>query len=160
MMFEVLPGLFLEVFVYQNEVVGSRFTREAIDRAIPPFIGRHLERFFSAWRQGFHDPLPDDLLSFPPALVRWQPLLVHLKNTIAPGETITYGDLGAPFGIHPRAVGQAMARNVFPFLIPCHRVVGAGGRLTGFSGAGGIDTKQRLLAFEQGCRLSAVSERR
>jgi methylated-DNA-[protein]-cysteine S-methyltransferase len=41
-----------------------------------------------------------------------------------------------------------MARNRFPLVVPCHRVVGAGGRLTGFSAPGGLGTKQRLLAHE------------
>ncbi len=47
-----------------------------------------------------------------------------------------------------RAVGQAMARNPLPIIIPCHRVVGAGGALTGYGGGGGIATKRRLLQME------------
>ena len=64
------------------------------------------------------------------------------------GETVTYGWLAAAAG-YPgaaRAVGQAMHRNPIPIIIPCHRVVGAKGLLTGFGG--GMDLKRRLLAIE------------
>ena len=47
-----------------------------------------------------------------------------------------------------RAVGQAMARNPLALIIPCHRVLAAGGRLGGFSGPGGLDLKVRMLALE------------
>lgn len=69
---------------------------------------------------------------------------------IPPGQTITYGQLATRSG-HPqaaRAVGGAMARNRWPIVIPCHRVVGANGKLTGYSGAGGLPTKRRLLDWE------------
>ena len=48
-----------------------------------------------------------------------------------------------------RDVGQALARNPFPIVVPCHRVVAAGGKLGGFSARGGVVTKQRLLAIER-----------
>lgn len=68
-----------------------------------------------------------------------------------PGEaTLTYGEvarrMGAPQAA--RAVGQALGRNPFPVVVPCHRVVAAGGRLGGFSAHGGTSTKERLLAIE------------
>jgi len=47
-----------------------------------------------------------------------------------------------------RAVGQALGRNPFPIVIPCHRVVAAGGEIGGFSAAGGAATKRRMLAIE------------
>ena len=66
------------------------------------------------------------------------------------GSTLSYAQLAvqvkSPRGA--RAVGAAMARNPWPIVIPCHRVVGANGQLTGYSGTGGIDTKRRLLAWE------------
>lgn len=67
------------------------------------------------------------------------------------GHTATYGDLAAALGQPPavsRAVGTALAQNPWPLLVPCHRCVGAKGRMTGFSGPGGIRTKLRLLALE------------
>ena len=47
-----------------------------------------------------------------------------------------------------RDVGQAMGRNPFPIIVPCHRVLAAGGKIGGFSAHGGITTKRRLLAIE------------
>ncbi|GHG84303.1 methylated-DNA--[protein]-cysteine S-methyltransferase [Pseudodonghicola xiamenensis] len=64
------------------------------------------------------------------------------------GEIRTYGDIAAELGAPARAVGGACGGNPIPVLIPCHRVMGAGGRLTGFSGAGGVETKLALLRHE------------
>ena len=73
-----------------------------------------------------------------------------LTRTIPPGETLTYGAIAARLGGMQlaRRVGQALGRNPIPIIVPCHRVVGAGGRLTGFSAPGGIETKLRMLAIE------------
>ncbi len=70
---------------------------------------------------------------------------------IPTGTTLTYGDLALRAGSHKaaRAVGSAMARNRWPILIPCHRVLGSTGKLTGYSGSGGLETKRKLIAFEQ-----------
>lgn len=69
---------------------------------------------------------------------------------IAPGTTLSYGELAAKVDSPgaARAVGAAMARNRWPLLIPCHRVVGSSGKLTGYSGVGGIHTKRQLLDLE------------
>jgi len=74
----------------------------------------------------------------------------EITRTIPPGETLSYGELAALAG-NPhaaRAVGQAMARNPFPLLVPCHRVLAAGGGAGGFSAPGGVGTKFRLLRIE------------
>jgi O-6-methylguanine DNA methyltransferase len=70
---------------------------------------------------------------------------------IPPGETQTYGKLAATVGSPraARAVGGAMASNRWPLIIPCHRVVGSTGKLTGYSGEGGVQTKQKLLDMER-----------
>ncbi|CAD7044006.1 methylated-DNA--[protein]-cysteine S-methyltransferase [Pseudorhizobium halotolerans] len=73
------------------------------------------------------------------------------------GETTSYGALAKAIGAGPdaaRRVGQAMANNPIPLIIPCHRVLAAGGRLGGFSAPGGSDTKVRMLELE-GVRLGA-----
>ncbi len=69
---------------------------------------------------------------------------------IARGQVMTYGELAAAVGspAASRAVGQAMARNRWPLVVPCHRVVGSTGKLTGYSGVGGLVTKQWLLDME------------
>jgi methylated-DNA-[protein]-cysteine S-methyltransferase len=72
-------------------------------------------------------------------------------RTIPPGQTRTYGELARDLGGPPgsaRAVGQALGRNPFAIVVPCHRVLAAGGALGGFSARGGVKTKQRLLAIE------------
>ncbi|MER6350048.1 methylated-DNA--[protein]-cysteine S-methyltransferase [Streptomyces sp. NPDC001595] len=76
----------------------------------------------------------------------------HLR-TIPYGETRTYGQLAAALG-NPkasRAVGLANGRNPIGIIVPCHRVVGADGSLTGYGG--GVDRKRRLLDFERGTAL-------
>ncbi|NCT83950.1 MAG: methylated-DNA--[protein]-cysteine S-methyltransferase [Comamonadaceae bacterium] len=76
---------------------------------------------------------------------------VHaLTRAIPPGQTRTYGEIAAALG-QPgaaRAVGRAEGDNPFPPIVPCHRVMGAGGAPTGFSAPGGIETKRRLLLIE------------
>lgn len=64
------------------------------------------------------------------------------------GATVTYGDIAAEVGSAPRAVGTACGANPVAIVIPCHRVVGTGGSLGGYSGAGGLDTKRALLDLE------------
>jgi len=64
------------------------------------------------------------------------------------GETWTYGDIAKNIGSAGQAVGGACGRNPIPIIIPCHRVVGAGGKMTGYSGLGGVDTKLQLLRME------------
>ena len=70
---------------------------------------------------------------------------------IPPGETASYGEIAAQIGKPgaARGVGRANATNPVPLVIPCHRVVGANGRLTGYGGAGGLETKQWLLDLEK-----------
>jgi methylated-DNA-[protein]-cysteine S-methyltransferase len=74
----------------------------------------------------------------------------EVARTIRPGATLTYGEVAARIGEpgSARDVGQALARNPFPIIVPCHRVLAAGGKLGGFSARGGAATKRRLLAIE------------
>jgi methylated-DNA-[protein]-cysteine S-methyltransferase len=76
-------------------------------------------------------------------------------RAVPPGQTRTYGEIAAAAGAprEARAVGQAMGRNPWPIVVPCHRVMGAGGRLIGFSAPGGTETKLKLLSIER-ARLS------
>lgn len=72
-------------------------------------------------------------------------------RSIPAGETRTYGQLAAMAGSPgaARAVGRVMATNPLPLVIPCHRVVGSGGKLTGFTAPGGLATKRRMLEIER-----------
>src|SRR4051812_1643810 len=71
-------------------------------------------------------------------------------RAIPPGTTLSYGEIAARIGSpgSARAVGQALGRNPFPIVVPCHRVLAAGGKSGGFSAAGGVSTKLRMLALE------------
>jgi methylated-DNA-[protein]-cysteine S-methyltransferase len=71
-------------------------------------------------------------------------------RAIPPGATLSYGELAARLGAPgaARAVGQALRRNPFAIIVPCHRVLAAGGKVGGFSANGGIATKLRLLSLE------------
>ncbi len=74
-----------------------------------------------------------------------------LSRAILPGQTRTYGDLATELGnkSYAQAVGRALGNNPLPIIVPCHRIVGAGGRLTGFSAGGGVNTKLKLLEIEK-----------
>jgi methylated-DNA-[protein]-cysteine S-methyltransferase len=79
-----------------------------------------------------------------------RPFQVQVWREIAAipfGETLSYGEISRQLGASPRAVGSATGRNPLSIIIPCHRVVGASGALTGY--AGGLDLKKRLLALER-----------
>jgi methylated-DNA-[protein]-cysteine S-methyltransferase len=74
----------------------------------------------------------------------------EVARSVPPGQTTTYGAIAARLG-EPgaaRAVGQALGRNPFPIVVPCHRVLASGGQPGGFSAAGGVATKLKLLAIE------------
>lgn len=103
---------------------------------------RQLDEYFAGDRRTFDLPLALDGTEFQEAA--WRALA-----GVPYGETRTYGEqadaIGRPGAF--RAVGAANGRNPIPVILPCHRIVGANGDLTGF--AGGIDVKRRLLDLEQ-----------
>jgi methylated-DNA-[protein]-cysteine S-methyltransferase len=78
----------------------------------------------------------------------------EIAREIPPGETITYGEIAARLGDPgaARAVGQALGKNPVAIIVPCHRVLAAGGRIGDFSANGGVATKRRLLAIESARR--------
>ena len=100
-----------------------------------------LREYFARTRRTFDLPLDPRGTAF--ELRVWTAL-----RTIPYGETRSYGAIAAVIGSPraARAVGMANHRNPLPILIPCHRVIGADGSLTGY--AGGLETKRRLLALE------------
>jgi methylated-DNA-[protein]-cysteine S-methyltransferase len=73
-----------------------------------------------------------------------------IARTIAPGATLSYGEIAERLGDRnlARDVGQALGQNPIPIIVPCHRVLAAGGKVGGFSAPGGIVTKLRLLTIE------------
>lgn len=102
---------------------------------------RQLGEYFDGRRRGFDLPLA-------PAGTDFQRQVWRALATIPYGATISYAQLAARVG-NPkamRAVGAANGRNPLPIVLPCHRVIGADGSLTGFGG--GLDTKRFLLELE------------
>lgn len=76
---------------------------------------------------------------------------VHdVARSIAPGATLSYGEVAERLGDRAlaRDVAQALSENPCPIIVPCHRVLAAGGKMGGFSGPGGVHTKLRLLSIE------------
>ena len=78
--------------------------------------------------------------------------IYHALRKVRFGETVTYGELAKRAGVNAQQaaqdVGVAMARNPVPLIIPCHRVLAAGGKLGGFSAPGRTETKEKMLALE------------
>ena len=94
-------------------------------------------------------------LSLAPRGTEFQRKVWSALQSIPYGETRSYGELASQVGNGKasRAVGAANGQNPIPVIIPCHRVIGSDGSLTGFGG--GLETKQRLLALEQGHSAAA-----
>lgn len=91
-----------------------------------------------------------DVAVDPGPCTAFQARVYELCRAIPYGGRITYGELARLAGTPQaaRAVGQCLARNPIPLLIPCHRVVGAGGKLVGFTAPGALAMKERLLRLE------------
>ena len=87
--------------------------------------------------------------------------IYDVARAIAPGVTMTYGDIAMRLEAPRTAqtVGRALARNPFPIIVPCHRVLAAGGKAGGFSAPGGVGTKLRILAIE-GLRMPTSEQSR
>ena len=114
----------------------------------PPLVADAIERI-----RALLGGEPDDLTSVDldmDGLPEFHRRVYEAARAIRPGEVLTYGEVADRIG-EPgaaQAVGQALGRNPFPIVVPCHRVLAASGRLGGFSAPGGTDTKLRLLAIE------------
>lgn len=142
------------------------------DRALHSFIIEEgiqdADIEISDWNPELRDQLKryaeGEPISFEQVQLVWpQPLTSFRRRVIAEtrripwGQTLTYGELAARSGSPraARAVGTVMSSNRFPFIVPCHRVVGSAGGLGGFTAPGGIGLKERLLSMELGSDLEA-----
>ncbi|MCW3834897.1 methylated-DNA--[protein]-cysteine S-methyltransferase [Sphingomonas canadensis] len=101
-----------------------------------------LEQWFAGERQDFALPLE------PMSTPRGETLRAGLV-AVPYGETMSYGALARQLGSAPRAIGQLCARNPFPVVVPCHRVLAGGGALGNYSGGEGPITKRWLLDHER-----------
>lgn len=103
-----------------------------------------------------------DLLDAPIDLSRtpeFHAKVYEIARAIPPGETLTYGEVAAKLGdkLLARDVGQALGKNPWPIVVPCHRVTAAGGKPGGFSARGGVNTKLKLLGIE-GAQAAAQAD--
>jgi methylated-DNA-[protein]-cysteine S-methyltransferase len=117
-------------------IFGVRVLRSPLDD-----VRRELDEYFDGSRTSFDLPLDLRVAPFNAEVLRELALVPY-------GRTSTYGALAAKVG-RPRAaraVGTVMNRNPIPIVLPCHRILGANGSLTGY--AGGLDVKRRLLELE------------
>jgi methylated-DNA-[protein]-cysteine S-methyltransferase len=119
------------------------------EAAPPPGTARHIQAITALLATGRGDlsaiPLEMD------AIGEFERAVYEAARRIPAGSTRTYGELAAE-AANPRAaraVGVAMARNPFPIIVPCHRVLAAGGGFGGFSARGGLPAKARLLQIER-----------
>ena len=103
---------------------------------------RQLNAYFDGTLQDFDLPLAPEGTSFQRAV--WG----RLRRISFGVAQSTYADIAKAVDNAPRAVGGACGRNPIPIIIPCHRVIAKGGRLGGFSGFAGLETKRRLLRLE------------
>jgi methylated-DNA-[protein]-cysteine S-methyltransferase len=84
------------------------------------------------------------------AISDFQRRVYDIARAIPAGSTLTYGEIAEQLGDKrlARDVGEALGQNPFPIIVPCHRVMAAGGKMGGFSAPGGVRTKLRLLSIE------------
>ncbi|MCR5173863.1 MAG: methylated-DNA--[protein]-cysteine S-methyltransferase [Oscillospiraceae bacterium] len=145
-----LTGLWFEGQKYYAETLGPEFAEHPLsvfDRAV-----EWLDIYFRGRDPGSPPPLSPSGTPF--RLAVWEFLL-----TVPYGHTVTYGDIAKALSeksarghTSARAVGNAVGHNPLSLFIPCHRVVGAGGSLTGY--AGGLERKRRLLLLEKAFPLN------
>ncbi|MEQ8789372.1 MAG: MGMT family protein [Pirellulaceae bacterium] len=149
---------------FRNELVarvafGHRTPREAVqglDMLDEAEIVQRLtpaEQAIAARLQAFAKGAADDLRDIPldtRRLTKFALRVVEQCRRIPPGETLSYAELADKAGspAAARAVGNVMRSNRFPLIVPCHRVVGAGRSIGGYSAADGLEMKRRLLALE------------
>jgi methylated-DNA-[protein]-cysteine S-methyltransferase len=132
------------------EATRKRIERRGYAEAAPPPLVRQAMGRIQRLLEGGRDDLADIVLDMD-GVEGFERQVLEAARGIPPGGTLTYGELAARVGAPgaAREVGQAMARNRFPIIVPCHRVMAAGGGFGGFSAPGGLESKARLLNIEQ-----------
>ncbi|QNE18783.1 methylated-DNA--[protein]-cysteine S-methyltransferase [Kribbella qitaiheensis] len=146
-------GLLTLVSSAEGELIGLYMERQrhlpdletfgARDDSVLPMVVEQLHEYFEDGRTTFDVPLRMNGTPFQQRV--WEAL-----KEIPYGEITTYGELGASLGLVPgasRAVGLANGKNPISIIVPCHRVVGSNGSLTGYGG--GLERKQQLLDHER-----------
>ncbi|MGF6226995.1 methylated-DNA-[protein]-cysteine S-methyltransferase [Inquilinus ginsengisoli] len=132
----VAGGVVAAVDHVQDPADDTPPTDKLLRRAI-----RQIEEYFAGRRRRFDLPMA-------PAASLFQQRVRQAIIDIPYGEAASYGGVAHILNSGPRAVGQACGRNDLVLLVPCHRVIGAGGTLGGYGSTSGLERKRRLLEFE------------
>lgn len=127
--------------------LGTEFP--GVDETVPPAAVQHAIGRIRDLLTGGTDDLTDIQLDLG-GIADFARRVYQVTRTIPPGNTLTYGEVAARIGMPgaAQAVGRALGANPFPIVIPCHRILGAGGAIGGFSAPGGPRTKRRMLLIE------------
>lgn len=131
------------------------FGADVVETVPPAGVQRALDRIqglLAGGTVGLED-IPLDLDAVP----EFHRKVYEVARTIPPGQTMTYGEIAKRLGVphESREVGQALGRNPIAIIVPCHRVLGADGKMGGFSAGGGVATKRRILEIEGAAALGA-----
>ena len=138
----------INLFARDNKLVGLTMGGEAHQAAGKASVlteaGKQLIEYFDGKRKAFKLDYELDGTEFQKSV--WREI-----EAIGFGETLTYADIAARIGkpLAARAVGGAVGANPLALIVPCHRVLGASGRITGYSGGDGLPTKRVLLQLEK-----------
>jgi methylated-DNA-[protein]-cysteine S-methyltransferase len=148
---EALTGFHLpDADVQRTErLLAEKARTKAADVPRPEWVRRLIERV-QAHLEGKLQDFVDVPIEWP-RVSDFQQAVYRQAQAIKPGYKKSYGEIAKAMAMGPeaaRAVGVALAQNPWPLIVPCHRVVSASDKMTGFSAPGGILTKTRLLAIE------------
>ena len=133
----------LSVFENQGQIIAVKWGDQIEGKATDILVEARsqLNAYFSGKLKSFTLPLNISGSAF-------QKSVCQLMLEIPYAETLTYGDIAKKLNSSAQPVGGACGRNSIPIIIPCHRVMGAKDKMTGFSGSGGVKTKEALLRHE------------
>jgi methylated-DNA-[protein]-cysteine S-methyltransferase len=138
--------------------IRSRMQRRwtgAKEAAPSPDVQRAIDKVLALLKDGTTD-LGDIALDLA-AAPEFHRKVYDVARTIPPGQTMTYGEIAKRLGVphESREVGQALGKNPIAIIVPCHRVLGADGKMGGFSANGGVSTKRRMLEIERATAIGA-----
>jgi methylated-DNA-[protein]-cysteine S-methyltransferase len=142
------PGFSLGIRCNEDEITGIEFLEPRAEVAPKSLLAKEAVRQLRMWLANSHHAFS---LPLAPQGTPFQRKVWSAIAAIPPGETRQYGELAAQIGTGSRAVGNACGANHYPVVIPCHRVIAAGGGLGGFGRQRGdflLDVKRWLLAHE------------
>jgi methylated-DNA-[protein]-cysteine S-methyltransferase len=126
-----------------------------VENVPPPDVQRAIDRIMALLGGEAADlgDIPLDLEAAP----EFHRKVYEVARTIPAGQTMTYGEIARKLGVphESREVGQALGRNPVAIIVPCHRVLGADGKMGGFSANGGVATKRRILEIEGASAVGA-----